>query len=178
MSSAVLEAGVARRCPLVWWGIAYCLSFPMADSLLRVAKHAESFPYALVVSLVASTLGSVVFEIALKRRSQCSIDLWSKRSRGALFVGALAAGLFVVYPGTAVLVAVDPAFRMISAFGVGCILAALAHHIALEHREGVRQPVLRILTVLVRTPLWVLLGIVLILVVVGIGEMIYSALER
>jgi hypothetical protein len=162
---------------LVWWAIAYVLAFPVVDTVLRTSIHGRgSFPFALVVTAAASVAGTAVFEVVLRRFASCSTTLWRASARVAMFGGAFLAGLFVVHPGTGVVDTTEPVFRIVSAFGVVCIALSVVHHAGSEHSDRVSSKALRVLAALTRTPLWILLGIFLILAVVGIGEIVYTAL--
>jgi hypothetical protein len=147
------------------------------DTVLRLAVPGEtSFPFALVAAAAASVLGLVVFEVSLRRYASCSTKLWGPSARITLLVGSFVTGLLVIYPGTGIVGSTAPVFRVVSAFGVACVAASVGHHVGSEHSDRVSPTAVRLLAALMRTPLWVLVGIFVLLLVAGIGEIVYAAL--
>lgn len=167
-----------RGCPLAWWACVYFTGIPMLDFAARWGLHGASRPIALVSVLCSVSAAALVLEVSRKRLGDCVAFLHSPLQRVALYAISFIVGLFVVYPALSVSREITPAFRVVGAIGIVSVLGALGWHWKFEHRD---QPIAltsgtRALLWLTRLP-FLLLGLAGgILLIVAVGEVVYTAL--
>lgn len=165
-------------CPLTWWASTYVVAIPLCDLALRSMvplDRGNTFPFALVATLVSSVAGAVVLELLVRRVDQCGVAHHGYQ-RAALYGLSVIVGLFVAYPGLSVARNTVPVFRMVGAVGLIGLLGALGWHRSVDHAvepislSGSR----RMLLYAGRLPFALLAIVAVVLIFIAVGEMVYS----